>query len=76
MYKRQADSRRQCHERGEILQAIKAGSIAEQRVIELGEIEADPKRGRTNDTQISVADLTGVAVQDIMIATAVMEALG
>ena len=31
------------------------------------------KKGRSNDEQISVADLTGVAVQDIQIAKAILD---
>jgi len=42
-------------------------------VIELGNALQNPDLQRTNDQQITVADLTGVAVQDIMIATAVYE---
>jgi ornithine cyclodeaminase len=39
-------------------------------VIELGQILAEGV-GRTSDQQITVADLTGVAVQDIKIVEAV-----
>jgi ornithine cyclodeaminase len=41
-------------------------------VRELGTVLANPAFGRTSEAQISVADLTGVAVQDIVIATHVM----
>ena len=69
-----ADSIPQCRERGEIHQAMKSGAIAEQSVVELGNIIAGTAAGRTDDTQITVADLTGVAVQDIQISKAVYEA--
>jgi ornithine cyclodeaminase len=70
-----ADSISQCLERGEIFHAIEAGVLARDRVVELGDVIADPSLGRTSDDQITVADLTGVAVQDIQISTAVYRAL-
>ena len=53
-----------------------AGCLEKEKVVELGQIISDAKRGRSNDEQVTVADLTGVAVQDIAIATAVFRALG
>jgi ornithine cyclodeaminase len=70
-----ADSIRQCRERGEIFQALKSGLIREEDVLELGRIIADPGLGRTSEEQITVVDLTGVAVQDLQIAKAVYLAL-
>lgn len=69
-----ADSLSQCRERGEIHQALKAGAIAADKPIELGRIIAGAGRGRQSGEQITVADLTGLAVQDIMIAEAVLQA--
>lgn len=69
-----ADSIVQCMERGEIYQAIKAGQIGRKKAIELGHIISGSARGRTSDEQISIADLTGVAVQDIKIAEAIFKA--
>jgi ornithine cyclodeaminase len=70
-----ADSISQCLERGEIHQALKVDAIKESDLIELGTIIANPVGiGRSNDEQITIADLTGVAVQDIQITTAVYEA--
>jgi ornithine cyclodeaminase len=68
-----ADSISQCLTRGEIHQAIERGHITESELVELGHIIAGSVRGRSSDSQITVADLTGVAVQDIKIATAVYE---
>jgi len=70
-----ADSIPQCLERGEIYQAIKAGAIDQDGLIELGSIIAGDAQGRTSDNQVTIADLTGVAVQDIQISKAVYEAL-
>ena len=66
-----ADSISQCLLRGEIHQSIKRGHLNENRLIELGNIITGKVNGRTSDDQITVADLTGVAVQDIKIAVAV-----
>ncbi|KPJ60306.1 MAG: ornithine cyclodeaminase [Latescibacteria bacterium DG_63] len=70
-----ADSISQCLERGEISRAIASGHIGPDDLIELGDVIAGNTAGRTSDEQITVADLTGVAVQDIKIASAVYEAL-
>jgi ornithine cyclodeaminase len=70
-----ADSIEQCLVRGEICHALEAGAIAEGDVVELGNVIANPDLRRTSDSQISVADLTGVAVQDIQISKAVYEVL-
>jgi ornithine cyclodeaminase len=70
-----ADSISQCLERGEIHQALKAGRLSKDRLIELGNIIAGEATSRTHEDQITVADLTGVAVQDIAIAMAVLQPL-
>jgi len=70
-----ADSISQCLERGEIFHAIEAGTLARDRLVELGNVIADPSLGRISDSQITVADLTGVAIQDIQISKAVYRAL-
>ena len=44
-------------------------------IVELGNVIANPDLGRGSDSQITVADLTGVAVQDIQISKAVYEVL-
>ena len=65
----------QSETRGEVYQAVEAGMLQRKDVIELGHIVARGEKARRDDTQISVADLTGVAVQDIQIAKAVYEQL-
>ena len=60
--------------RGEIHQAVKKGYIAENHIIEIGEIFNGSQPGRITSSQISVADLTGVAVQDLVIAESVYRA--
>jgi ornithine cyclodeaminase len=70
-----ADSISQCLLRGEIYQALKAGVLEKERIVELGRVIVNPDLQRTSEEQITVADLTGVAVQDIQIAKAVYHAL-
>jgi ornithine cyclodeaminase len=67
-----SDSLSQSESRGEIFRAVKNGSIKREKPIELGKALQDKKQHRSSDNQISVADLSGVAVQDIMIAKAVL----
>ena len=70
-----ADSIEQCLTRGEISKTLQVGLINKEDLIELGDVIAGHQSGRTSDAQITVADLTGVAVQDIQIAKAVHQAL-
>ena len=70
-----ADSIAQCRCRGEIFQALASGQIREEDVIELGDVIQGKSPKRTADDQITVADLTGVAVQDIQIAKSVLSTL-
>lgn len=70
-----ADSISQCLLRGEIHHAIKSGLLKEDAVVELGNVITNVALQRSSDEQITVADLTGVAVQDIQISKAVYKAL-
>lgn len=65
------DSIAQCKLRGEASQALRQGFIKETDMLELGSVIASEQAGRSSENQITVADLTGVAVQDIQIAKAV-----
>lgn len=69
-----ADSVSQCLMRGEIHWALKQGLLEQGAIVELGSVIAG-EAGRTADDQLTVADLTGVAVQDMAISKAVYEAL-
>jgi ornithine cyclodeaminase len=70
-----ADSISQCQTRGEISQALKAGLIKNENLVELGNVIGNRELQRSSDQQITIADLTGVAVQDIQISKAVYEVL-
>lgn len=71
-----ADSISQCLERGEIFRAIQDGKITKGGLLELGGVISGESPGRTSDEQITVADLTGVAAQDIQIAKAIYAGIG
>jgi len=66
-----SDSITQSKTRGEIYQASKYQDFKVNKITELGIAIKNKNLCRTNENQISVVDLTGVAVQDIMIAKAV-----
>ena len=65
------DSIEQCRVRGEVSQALRAGAITENDAVELGAVLAGEASGRGSEEELVVADLTGVAVQDLRIAEAV-----
>ncbi|HEX6966856.1 MAG TPA: hypothetical protein VF166_13755 [Gemmatimonadaceae bacterium] len=66
------DSRSQTADHGELAHALAAGTVEMARVREVGDVLAGRAAGRTSDAQITVCDLTGVAVQDIVIAKHVL----
>ena len=71
------DDRRQAAELGELHHALERGLVEESEVVTLGALLADEVPGRTADDEITVADLTGVGVQDAAIAALAMrQALG
>ncbi len=70
-----ADRLDQCARLGEIHHAIEVGAMRREDVYaELGEIAAGTKAGRERDDEITVADLTGVGVQDAAVANVVVDA--
>jgi ornithine cyclodeaminase len=70
-----ADRLDQCLRLGEIHHAVAEGAITAKDVhAELGEIAAGLRPGRTSDDEITVADLTGVGVQDAAVADVVTAA--
>jgi len=70
-----ADSISQCLSRGEIYQALKVGLLEKDNLIELGNVISKKELQRSSEEQTTIADLTGVAIQDIQISKAVYEAL-
>ena len=69
------DSLSQSELRGEVFRAVSAGAIRRERLVELGRVIEEPELRRASDGEITVVDLTGVAVQDIMISQAVFNAV-
>ena len=67
------DSLSQSEARGEVFRAVDAGALSRETVVELGAVVAGHATGRVDDSQVTVCDLTGVAVQDLMIAQGVKD---
>jgi len=62
---------------GNLHHALAAGAVTKAKVYaELGDIAAGRLAGRATSDEITVADLTGVGVQDAAIAQAIVEVLG
>jgi ornithine cyclodeaminase len=68
-----ADSLLQCRRIGEIHHALTAGVLDEHRVTELGAITAGRVPGRRSTEETIVCDLTGVGVQDVAVASLLMQ---
>ncbi len=64
------DSKEQCIDHGEVYHALKDGLIEESSLVEIGELIS--KSVDRSPDAITVADLTGIATQDIMIASFVL----
>lgn len=69
------DSREQCCHHGDTAHAIAGGYIDRAELKELGEVIAGSAAGRTSDKQITIADLTGLGIQDLQIASTVYRSL-
>ena len=68
------DSLKQCARLGELHHALDAGMMKEDDVhAELGEVLLGKKPGRESDKEVTVCDLTGIAVQDVAISGFVYE---
>lgn len=63
------DVKSQCFRLGELRHGLEQGTISQQSdIVELGELTAGQKAGRSNDSQVTICDLTGTGVQDTAIA--------
>ena len=67
------DDRNQTSSYGELHHALEAGALEVSSVVTLGELIAGAP-GRTGDDDVTVADLTGVGIQDAAIAAFVVRA--
>src|SRR6266571_4563081 len=71
-----ADRVSQTERYGNLRHAVAAGAVTRGKVYaELGDLAAGRLAGRESASELTVADLTGVGVQDAAIAQAVVEAL-
>src|SRR4051812_19921138 len=59
---------------GELTPAVEAGLISREQVTELGAVMTGAAEGRGSDDEITLFDSTGLAIQDLAIAHAVLEA--
>lgn len=69
-----ADLISQCVDHGDISAAVANGLFDQDNAIELGDILSGNRVGRQSPEDITIADLTGLAVQDIAIAEVVLAA--
>jgi alanine dehydrogenase len=68
------DSKKQCKIAGEIQEAIRTETISENDIYaEIGELVAGKKKGRELSTETTFFDTTGLAIQDVAVATSVYE---
>lgn len=72
---RAVDSAAQCSQFGDSAYAIAQGFIQAKDLIEIGRVIEHPELGRKSQNDITLADLTGVAVQDIAIAELALRGL-
>lgn len=70
-----ADSVSQCTEYGEIATAYRQGLLASIPLVELGTVLAQGKKVRSDPEQITLADLTGLAIQDVQIVKGILARL-
>jgi alanine dehydrogenase len=60
---------------GELTGAVEAGLITQESVTDLGSVLAGEKPGRPGRESVTLFDSTGLAIQDLAIAAAALEAL-
>lgn len=72
---RAVDSVSQCSQYGDSAFALEQGLIRLADLVELGRVIQDPSLRRQSERDISIADLTGVAVQDMAIAELALQGL-
>jgi len=61
---------------GELSGAVSAGEVSRGQVTQLGEVLTGTAKGRDSDSETTLFDSTGLAIQDLGICLAVLDALG
>ena len=59
---------------GELAHAVDEGIVAREDVTAIGDVLAGTARGRAADDEVTMFDSTGLAIQDLAIAIAAVEA--
>ncbi len=72
---RAVDSRQQCALNGDASAALRQGLVRLEDLVELGQIVVNPSSYQRRPEDITLVDLTGVAVQDIAVANLALTAL-
>ncbi|WP_145577636.1 ornithine cyclodeaminase family protein [Yersinia alsatica] len=67
------DSWAQCTEFGEVSQAFQQGLLAQHTLTEIGEALTQQVPFRENEQQITLADLTGLGIQDVQIVKGILK---
>jgi ornithine cyclodeaminase/alanine dehydrogenase-like protein (mu-crystallin family) len=70
------DDWEQASHNGDLAHAVEAGAISREEVTQLGDVLAGTAPGRQSGDEITIFDSTGLAIQDLAIALAVMERMG
>jgi alanine dehydrogenase len=68
------DEWRQASHGGELTGAVEAGAVSRDRVTELGAVLTGAAPGRQSSDEITLFDSTGLAIQDLALCVAVLEA--
>jgi ornithine cyclodeaminase len=66
------DALAQCADYGEIATAYRQGLLKSTPIVELGSALAQGIKVRNDDQQITLADLTGLAIQDVQIVKGIL----
>jgi ornithine cyclodeaminase/alanine dehydrogenase-like protein (mu-crystallin family) len=69
----ECDDWEQASHNGDLVHAVDAGVLARDDVSQLGDVLIETAEGRKSDSDITVFDSTGLAIQDLAIALAAME---
>lgn len=69
------DALAQCADYGEIATAYRQNRLTSTPIVEMGAVLAQGKRVRSEPQHITIADLTGLAIQDLQIVKGVLAAI-
>ena len=70
------DDWEQASHNGDLVHGVEAGAITQDDATQLGDVLAGTTPGRQSKGEITIFDSTGLAIQDLAIALAVMERVG